>query len=243
MQATGTRASIKFGTGLTILFVMVGLGVLVSLNHADVSAATVVAPAVATSAHDTALLDGITLAKTLSDEDRLYLQANLQFLHDRLPGWWEYIAEAKPLALTLDEKLAGQGRAAIARCCEAGLYGVITFGHHFGQLTMSDDPAEQSLEAKQITFLGVLVHEVTHIRDQRAGRFLMKTDRKTCIAAESSGLTKQLEFKRDLASVGLGDNPAAREIYQHALERQIKVEAADLHDRKFWDFYCGSLYE
>lgn len=118
------------------------------------------------------------------------MRDNLQFLHDHLPVWWQYIGEAKPLALSFDQRLADQGRAAIAKCCEAGLYGVITFGHHFGQLTISTDPDSQTVEARRIAFLATVIHEVTHIRDQRAGRFMARTDRKTCIAAETSAFTK-----------------------------------------------------
>jgi hypothetical protein len=96
------------------------------------------------------------------------------------------------------------------------------------------------VEARRATFLGLLIHELTHVRDQRAGRYTKKTDRKSCVAAESSGLTRQLEVKRDLAT-RLAHDPSAESAFQSWLDQQVKTEAADLRSRELWDWYCGAF--
>ncbi len=186
------------------------------------------------------VLDGITLAGTHTDADVAYLRENLELLQDQLPAWYKHIEDAKPLVFAIDPAEGAHGRAAVAQCCLGGR-GVITFGHHFGTLEDPDDPTSQTPEARRITFLVTLIHEVTHIRDQRAGRFLQKTDRKSCVAAESSALTTQLEFEQDLASTILSGNPALAQIYQTRLDQQIKSEAAALKTREMWDQYCGAF--
>ncbi len=178
------------------------------------------------------LLTGITLDSSLSVADVAYLQTSLQFLHDRLPDWAQYIEEAKPFSLTVNVDEGAHGHAAIAKCCDPQGHGSIKFGFHFGQ---SPDDAGETPEARQVAFLGTLVHEVTHIRDQRAGRFTTKTDRKSCVAAEKSGLEKQLEVKRTMAAENLGD------AFAQELGQQIADEAGALKSRELWDMYCGAF--
>jgi hypothetical protein len=79
---------------------------------------------------------------------------------------------------------------------------------------------------------------LTHVRDQREGRYLHKVDRKSCIAAESSGLTQQLAVKRDLAA---SLDPVADSAFKTWLDQQVKTEAADLRSRMTWDLYCGAF--
>ncbi|MBI3536835.1 MAG: hypothetical protein HY070_04660 [Chloroflexi bacterium] len=184
------------------------------------------------------VLDGIAFAGTYSDDDLAYLRESLQILNDKMPTWAQYIEEAKPLTLVVDLNEGAKGRAAIAKCC-LGERGVITFGHHFGTLTDSSDPASQTLEARRITFLATLAHEVTHIRDQRAGKFLTKTDYKSCVAAEKSGLDKQLEFQKDALNIELGDNATSAQTYRARFEQNVKAEAAALKSRDLWNQYCG----
>lgn len=221
----------RFGSGLTILLVVVQVISLTAVIHRD---------ALASPANEPAPLQGIVFAGSFTDDDVTYLRDNLQFLHDQLPQWWEYIEDAKPLVFAIDLTEGAHGRAAIAKCCLGGR-GVITFGHHFGTLVDSDDPASQTPEARRLTFLVTLVHEVTHIRDQRAGRFLQKTDRKSCVATESSAFTKQLEFEQDLTTIILSDSPASAQLYQTRLDQQIKSETAALKTREMWDQYCGAF--
>jgi hypothetical protein len=121
------------------------------------------------------LLTGITLAASLNDADVAYLQASLQLLREQSPEWTQYIEEATPLVIAVDLDEGAHGRAAIAKCCDAQGRGVITFGFRLGQ---SPDDAEQTSEGKRVAFIGTLIHEVTHIRDQRAGRHNTKTDYK-----------------------------------------------------------------
>ena len=178
------------------------------------------------------VLHGITFAGEYTEADVTYLHSSLQLLENQLPGWLPYIESAKPLVLIVDLNEGAHGHAAIAKCCDAQGRGAITFGFHLGQ---SPDDAESVAEAKQAAFLGTLTHEVTHIRDQRAGRFTSKTDYKSCVAAERSGLEKQLEIKRALAA----ENPG--EAFTQALNRQIASETSALKSRELWDSYCGAF--
>jgi len=190
----------------------------------------------------TALPDGIYQSDTMTQEDAAYLAANLEYLRAQLPQWWQYVMDTRPFTLSFDDTLAEDGRAAITECCDAQGNGLVKFGYHLGELTNSDDTGSETVEARQATFLGLLIHELTHVRDLRAERFPAKTNRKSCIAAERSGLSKQLEVKQDLADK-LASDPTADPAFRAWLDRQIKTEATDLHSRKFWDFYCGGFDE
>ncbi len=187
------------------------------------------------------VLDGISFTGTYTDADVAYLRESLQLLQAKMPVWAQYVQESKPLVLIVDLPQGELGRAAIAKCCDSDKRGTITFGHHFGQLVYSTDPDSTSPEARRITFLATLVHEATHVRDQREGRFVAKTDRKSCIAAEKSGLTKQLEFQQDALTVELGNGAASTAVYQARLTQNVRVETSDLHSRAFWDQYCGAF--
>lgn len=227
METKETRHAIKFGTRLAVAFTAILVMLLSAVSGTNVTAA------------EPDLLAGITFEGAVNDADVAYLRDSLQMLRDQLPSWWQHVVDAKPFILSLDLAEGARGRAAIAKCCDARGYGSITFGHHFGALAASDDAGSQSVEARRITFLGLLIHEITHVRDQRAGRFAARTDRKTCVAEESSGLSKQLEFKQDAAAVTLFTSPSAG--FQPWLGKQIQDETNDLRDRAFWDLYCGDL--
>ncbi len=199
------------------------------------------APAFASPTTAPDLLEGISFAGQFTNDDLAYLTESLQMLRDGQPDWWNYIAEATPLTLSIDLNEGTHGRAAIAKCCTSDGRGMITFGFHLGQMVDSTDPDSQTPEARRIAFLATLVHEVTHIRDQRAGKFLTKTDYKSCVAAEKSGLEKQLEVQQDLALISLGDNPTSAQIYKTRLAQQIRSESAALRSRDLWNQYCGAF--
>lgn len=175
------------------------------------------------------LLTRITLHPSLLPEDVTYLETTLQMLHDQLPEWSQYVEDAKPFTLIVDTHQGDQGREAIAVCCDGNGSGTITFGHHLGHSVDAD-----TAEAQRVTFVGTLIHEITHIRDQRAGRG-SKTNFKSCVVVEKPGLEMQLQVKQALGSVNLGDN------YRQALEQQIKSEAGALKSRELWDLYCGAF--
>lgn len=180
------------------------------------------------------LLDGITLAGNHTDADAAYLRQNLEMLRDQTTAWYKHIEESKPLTLVVDLNEGAHGRAAIAKCCVAGNRGVITFGHHFGTLADSDDAADQTPEARRIRFLVTLIHEATHVRDQRAGKFLTKTNFKSCVDAEKSAFDKQINFENDLLAVTSGSANAW-------LAQQVKSENTALKTREMWQLYCGAF--
>jgi hypothetical protein len=214
MQTTANKLGKFFFIALSII-------VLVTVTRTDAAAAADV-------------LDGITFAGEYTDADVTYLRNSLQLLQTRLPAWRQYIAEAGPLVFAVDLNEGARGHAAMAKCCDAQARGVITFGFHLGQ---SPDDAGQTLEAQQVAFIGTFVHEVTHIRDQRSNRYPAKTDYKSCVAAEKSGLEQQLEVKRAFAAVNLG---AA---FAQAVNQQISAEASALMSRGLWQQYCGAFVD
>ncbi|MBI3915160.1 MAG: hypothetical protein HY327_13365 [Chloroflexi bacterium] len=228
--------------GFKALFVAVGLFTLAIASGTQAHAANDAPAANEIRLLSTPLdaLDGITFAGAYGDDDVAYLSESLQMLNDKMPAWAEYIAQAKPLILSIDLTEGAHGRAAIAKCC-LGERGVITFGHHFGTLADSSDPQSESPEARRITFLATLAHEVTHIRDQRAGKFLTKTDYKSCVAAEKSGLEKQLEFQQDALNAELSNNATSAQTYRAWLEQNVKAEARALKSRDLWNQYCGAF--
>ncbi len=187
------------------------------------------------------VLDGITFAGTYTDADVAYLRDNLNFLRDQMPLWSQYIEEAKPLTLVVDLNEGAHGHAAVAKCCVAGNRGVITFGDHVGILADSSDADDQTPEARRIRFLVILVHETTHVRDQRAGRFLQKTNFKSCVDVEKSAFDKQLEFQQDALNIELGRSPTSTQTYREWLEQTVKIETAALKSRDLWDQYCGAF--
>jgi hypothetical protein len=187
------------------------------------------------------VLQDVTFAGMFNDDDAAYLRESLELLRDKMPTWEQYVEEAKPFLIAIDLTEGAHGRAAIAKCCLAGNRGQITFGDHLGRLTDSTDPDSQSPEARRITFLATFAHEVTHLRDQRAGHYLSKTDWKSCVAAERSGLEKQLVFQQDALTAALGDTPAATQVYRLRLQQNVQAEAAALASRHLWDQYCGAF--
>jgi hypothetical protein len=187
------------------------------------------------------VLVAITFGETLTAADVTYLRESLQLLRDKMPAWAQCVEEAKPLVLAIDLDEGTHGHAAVAKCCFAESRGLITFGHHFGTLADSSDPDSQSPEARRITFLATFAHEITHIRDQRAAKFLTKTNRKDCIAAEKSGLGKQLEFQQDGLTLELGHDAASTQMYHARLAQNVQAETAALRSRDSWDLYCGAF--
>lgn len=204
------------GTAITILGVAIGM-----LVFCAIPANTQTVPDV---------LNGITLAGEFTDADAIFLRTNLELLRDQFPDWYQFVVDVRPLTIAIDSNEGARGHAAIAKCCDAQGCGVITFGFHFGQ---SPDDARQTIQAHQVSFIGTLVHEVTHVRDQRARQITLKTDFKSCIASEKPGLEKQLEVKRALVTGNLGV------AFTQALKRQIGEEANALRSRELWDYYCG----
>lgn len=198
-----------------------------------------VAPAFATVspvANDSALLSGIRFAGTASDADVSYLQNSLRFLHVYLPEWYSYVSEAKPFVLSIGQTDDEGWVAANSTCCDVQGNGMMTFDDHLGFLMASNDPEDQTAEARRVAFLGVLIHEVTHLRDYRAGRMPAKMDATACIATEGAAYTKEIEFKRALVSAPF-DSSKTGEDHRTAAKRQFEVEEKQFNN-KFWKLYC-----
>lgn len=149
--------------------------------------------------------DGIVLGSGVTEADAVILRENLDTLYTELTVWWQYVQDAKPFTLVVDVDAGAHGRAAYTRCCAEGT-AVITFGFHFDQLTLNPDATNASLSSRRMAFLAYLIHEVTHVRHQKAGQFDARTDYNTCVKEERSALTVQLQFERDFMQMLQSDS-------------------------------------
>lgn len=189
---------------------------------------------------DAGLTEGIILLPGVTDADAAYLNESLQFLHDHLPAWWQHIQAAKPFALAIDLRDGPRGRAASTRCCEANS-AVITFGSHFDQVFLVSESFARTTAGRRVAFLAVLAHEAMHVRDQKSGRFTVRGDYKTCVEAEHSGLSKQLQFEHDAATVQWSVNLVEEAAFQGQLAQVIATETRAFGSRARWLAYCGHL--
>lgn len=99
----------------------------------------------------------------------------------------------------------------------------ITFGVHFEHWPVPDAAPIRGIQAPQIQVLSTLIHEATHIRDQREGQIGKNINSNTCIVAERSAYAKEVEFARALTKVRFGDDSFARENYRFITEIQFEL--------------------
>jgi hypothetical protein len=183
------------------------------------------------------LPDGITFAGQVTDQDITYLRDGLRVLCAHLLEWHTYVAESSPIILAVDLQVGARGVVAKSQCCDAENIGAITFGDHFGDWSISDDPEDETFQARQITFLSTLIHEMTHIRDQRAGR-IRTVDVAACIEGERSAMTREAEFMDALSGAPSEDDLVSNAFYRRAIERQDSIAASEV-SRASWYFYCA----
>lgn len=81
--------------------------------------------------------------------------------------------EAKPLTFSIDLTQGAQGRAAIAKCRLVGNRGVITFGHHLGQLAGRGGANTASAASRVHRRL----RPQSHARSRSTAAFLLLTKR------------------------------------------------------------------
>jgi hypothetical protein len=223
-------------TAAAVLLLVLGL----MLNgRAEAFSSQVNAPGLAAQTY--AVLDGILLTSNVSDADAAYLVENLEFLRDHLPAWWLYLQDAEPLALSVDLNTGAQGRAAYTRCCDGNL-AFIVFGFHFDQFSLEGGPANPSPAARRVAFLALLIHEATHVKDQKTGHVMPRADYKSCVAAEHSGLESQLEFKRDVLNISPSDDTIGIQECATEIGNTISMETQALGSRGTWLAYCGDLW-
>lgn len=210
-----TSKSFKAGIKIAVVIITIWIGFVTA------QANTFAAPDV---------LQGIALDPSLSAQDIAYLETSLEILYFNAPDWYDFVEQAKPFRVSVDAAQGALGRAAIANCCDADGYGTIVLGYHLGE-----SPDADTSQARQVMYIGTFVHECAHVSDMRTGRLAPKTDFKSCVAVEKSGLDSQLQVKRALAAANLGFE------YQRALDEQVAQETTELGARALWDFYCGAF--
>lgn len=229
---THTWHRIKFGTWLSIALVAISMLTVTAAYRTGavaLSSAAMVAPI-----NDLDQLEGIGITGSFTDEDVAYLQDGLRFLRDYVPQWYAFVAGAKPLMLDVNLSLGEGGVAANSKCCDERGHDSITFGDHFRDA--SPDAEGETIRTRQIAFLSTLIHEVTHIRDRRAGRIPAKIDFATCIKSERSAFTQEVEFKRALVST-TPSIPVLDKLDRITLERRINAEASALQGNAV-NLYC-----
>ncbi len=209
------------GVWLKMIVLTLGLGTLIAASQTEVNGFRSMA---LPGDNQPNLLAGFTFTGSITNDDATYLRTNMEWLREYFPEWYAYIDEAEPLLLSVDVAEGEQGRMARTKCCDERGYGMITFGDHFRDLTESDDPEDQTTEARQIAFLSTLIHETTHIRDQRAGGGPKTIDFTSCVMSEQPAYAKESEFKRQVSSASLRGAIALSQAYQSAAERQIQAE-------------------
>ncbi len=185
------------------------------------------------------LLAGITFDNSVDAADIAYVQASLQILRDGQPAWYAYIDEAKPFVLSVDAALSDRGTAAYTDCCNDDGAARIVFGYHFGATPAFRELGTQTPMARQITFLGYLVHETKHIGDRRAGRIPRQMDATVCETGEKAAAAQAIQFKLTLASAGIVDDPLADQGYRLAAKEQADAETREASAPSYWDRYGG----
>lgn len=183
------------------------------------------------------IMDGITLAHSLTNADKRYMRTSMQWLRDFMPEWFAYITEAKPFTMMIDEQLNDRGIISDAKCCYARGMGLLTFGVHFERWPVHDAAQIWGMQPYQIQVLSTLIHEVTHIRDQREGRIEKNINSNTCIAAERSAYAKEVEFARALIKVRLYGDAVGRENYHLVAERQLELSVNNFEGVS-WKIAC-----
>ena len=183
------------------------------------------------------VLASVKIASSFSDADTAYLRTSLQWLREYLPEWYAYVNDAKPFTLAMDEDLQTRGILSNAKCCYSRGAGTIAFGERLGQWNISDVALVEGMQAQQIQFLSVLVHEITHIRDLRDGRIGEVVNSNTCIQAERSANTKELEFARALTTVQIAGDVNAQANYHVSVDKHLHL-TEDNVDGVSWKIAC-----
>lgn len=220
---------------MSIFLTLIGLGaVVIRLTPTG-------AMAVARKSAQSHLMEGIILGDSLSSTDRLYLQHGMQFLYEYLPEWFEYLAQAKPLIFSLEPSRRDTDIVAGSQCCDENGNGFILFDDHFGRRALSDDPADQTPEARQIEFLSTLVHEATHIRQRREGSVPRLLDPENCITAEQAAYSIEVEFAYALLAIKMDGDSISAANFRRSAPRHLNAALEKLHGTS-WKFYCVVAY-
>lgn len=183
------------------------------------------------------IMEGITLGDSLSSADRLYLQHGMQFLHEYLPEWSEYLAQAKPLIFALEPGGLGTEIEAGSQCCDENGNGLILFNDHFGSRAMSSDSADQTPEARQIEFLSTLMHEATHVRQRREGTVPGLLTPEDCVAAEHAAYSIEVEFAHALLVIKLDADSISAANFRRYAPRHLNAAFEKLQGTS-WKFHC-----
>jgi hypothetical protein len=226
---------IKFPAALAVLGLVIALAIFTAKVGAFGN--TVVAPNARPN-----VLEHITFASTFTDADARYLQTSLEWLREYLPEWYTYVADAKPLLFAQDETQRARGIISYAKCCYTRGTGAITFSAPLGQWNLDEMPAVPGVQAQQVQFLSVLIHEVTHIRDVRAGRFEHARDARTCIAAEQSANDSELAFARALTRVQITGDANARANYRLIADKHLEI-TQDNAEGVAWKIVCFLMHD
>lgn len=136
-----------------------------------------------------ATVEGIPFYGNFTSSDIDTFRTIFAWLKDKSPKWWQFVAESKPIILLFDGNRQG---AWTGGCCDSLLRGRVTVANHFESIAD---------EYNQLLTVSLIVHEVTHVRDWRAGHFKHSTPYGTksdCQINEGSAVKQQNAFLTDM---------------------------------------------
>lgn len=149
-----------------------------------------------------ATIDGINFYGGFSESDIANFREDFTWLKTNAPEWWNYLASAQPFRLYYDPKQFADSKImekfdATGWCCDMLGRGEIRFADH----TRSPKGGD-SFESRLMAELSLTIHEATHVKDLRAGKFPVSVRRTVegCVATERAAVGKELEFMQQLHS-------------------------------------------
>lgn len=178
--------------------------------------------------------------------DRSVIAGDIRYLGDALEllkgwslEWYSYIGGAGALQLAYEPGILAQGMAAYSRCCDLFGRGRIQVGYRLSEVTGPPANTFTTPGARRLALLSLLVHEVTHIRDLRAGEFAGLSGSRRCMAMERHAFQVQLAFWRALDAMQLSAVGDEQGDFRAAIAGQLASQPRRLSNPHFWQYYCG----
>lgn len=134
-----------------------------------------------------------------SEEDAVKFKNILEDLKLLVPSWHDYLLSVAPFNINLDPTIAEKGWAGTAQCC-----GIEGPRGRYGEVNLPEQPPNHLTD--NVSFVSTLIHEATHVRDMRAGRFSQTRGSEHCRDLERSAARAQADFLGDLIKSQVDDN-------------------------------------
>ncbi len=168
-------------------------------------------------------------------ENASYTTDSLDWLRQSAPKWWAYIMAARPFYIQLTPVAAVTWSGG---CCDSRGFGSVTINSP--SLAGEAEADEISFEIDRAFFLSNLIHEVTHIRDWRAGKavgYVRTPANPTCNALEFTAYREQIAVLSDLLKVELGQPELER---KYVADLQAIINGREQNLAGFVAYSCGA---